>query len=128
MYFNKYYSYKTKEYIHKTILSEYELKVFRKIIREDMPEVDYNKLLIRKFNLENEYKYINSPNSVGIDALKEIEKSGDRYYTVELTDSEFEELFEQNFRCMVRFKENYDIMKDTVDDVLDSLALNIEDV
>ena len=72
MYFNKYYSYRTEEYIHKIVMSSKDLFLFRKIVYMNMPDVDYGKLLIKKFDVQNELKYINSPNSIGENALKQI--------------------------------------------------------
>ena len=120
MYFNKYYSYKTKEYIYKTVLSEHELFLFKKIVKGYMPEVDYNKILIKRLILANEYKYIDSPNSIGSDVLKEIEQSDKKYYTVELTKDEQEELYEQFFKTVLLMEE----YRKSTDDIVEKMFEN----
>ncbi len=123
MYFNKYYSYKTKEYIHKVILSERELFLFKKVIRGYMPEVDYNKILVKRLNLNEEYRYIDSPNSIGVNTLEEIEKSGLKYYVVELTQDEKDELYEQLFNAVI-LMEDY---RNATDNLVENMyALNLE--
>ena len=128
MYFNKYYSYRTEEYIHKIVMSSKDLFLFRKIVYMNMPDVDYGKLLIKKFDVQNELKYINSPNSIGENALKQIIDSEDKYYSLELTDEEYEELFEELFKCLILYKGCYDEIIEIKKDVDGKLDEDLDDL
>ena len=128
MYFNKYYSYRTEEYIHKIVMSSKDLFLFRKIVYMNMPDVDYGKLLIKKFDVQNELKYINSPNSIGEHALKQIIDSEDKYYSLELTDEEYEELFEELFKCLILYKGCYDEIIEIKKDVDGKLDEDLDDL
>ena len=128
MYFNKYYSYRTEEYIHKIVMSSKDLFLFRKIVYVNMPDVDYGKLLIKKFDVQNELKYINSPNSIGENALKQIIDSEDKYYSLELTDEEYEELFEELFKCLILYKGCYDELIEVKKEVDGKLDEDLDDL
>ena len=128
MYFNKYYSYRTEEYIHKIVMSSKDLFLFRKIVYMNMPDVDYGKLLIKKFDVQNELKYINSPNSIGENALKQIIDSEDKYYSLELTDEEYEELFEELFKCLILYKGCYDEIIEIKKDIDGKLDEDLDDL
>ena len=128
MYFNKYYSYRTEEYIHKIVMSSKDLFLFRKIVYMNMPDVDYGKLLIKKFAIQNELKYINSPNSIGENALKQIIDSEDKYYSLELTDEEYEELFEELFKCLILYKGCYDEIIEVKKEVDGKLDEDLDDL
>ena len=128
MYFNKYYSYRTEEYIHKIVMSSKDLFLFRKIVYMNMPDVDYGKLLIKKFDIQNELKYINSPNSIGENALKQIIDSEDKYYSLELTDEEYEELFEELFKCLILYKGCYDEIIEVKKEVDGKLDEDLDDL
>ena len=119
MYFNKYYSYKTKGYIYKTILTEDELFMFKHIVKKYMPEVEYNKISIRRLNIENEYKYIKSPNSIGEKVLDEIKRSSLKHYMVELTKEEQEEMYEQFFKASVLIGKHGYFTDEIVKDLLE---------
>ena len=128
MYFNKYYSYRTEEYIHKIVMSSKDLFLFRKIVYVNMPDVDYGKLLIKKFDIQNELKYVNSPNSIGENALKQIIDSEDKYYSLELTDEEYEELFEELFKCLILYKGCYDEIIEVKKEVDGKLDEDLDDL
>ena len=93
-----------------------------------MPDVDYGKLLIKKFDVQNELKYINSPNSIGENALKQIIDSEDKYYSLELTDEEYEELFEELFKCLILYKGCYDEIIEIKKDVDGKLDEDLDDL
>lgn len=97
MFFGKYYSFKDKENIYKIVLSLFELKILKGIIEERMTDIDYNKLYVKRFDAEAEYKFKDSPNFIGEEVLDVVKKSPDPYYVFEVNASELFELFERFF-------------------------------
>ncbi len=100
MYNTKYYSFKDKKYIYKTIFSQNELKTFKEVLN-DYTDVEYSKLYVKPLDIKEEYKYSSSPNSIGFDAIKEIEESGDKYYVIELVQEEMEEMYGELFKASI---------------------------
>ena len=111
MYNTKYYSFKDKKHIYKTILSQNELKVFKEAL-ELYTDVDYSKLLVKPLDIKDEYKFSSSPNSIGMEAIKEIENSGQKHYIIELMQDEMEEMYGELFKASIYAQANYKIQVD----------------
>lgn len=108
MYNTKYYSFKDKKYIYKTILTQSELKFLKKALSL-YTKVDYGKLFVKPLDINQEYKFSSSPNSIGLDAIKKIEKSKQKHYVIELLQEEMEEMYHELFKAVILLQSDYEI-------------------
>ncbi len=108
MYNTKYYSFKDKKYVYKTILTQSELKFLKKALSL-YTEVDYGKLFVKPLDINQEYKFSSSPNSIGLDAIKKIEKSKQKHYVIELLQEEMEEMYHELFKAVILSQSDYEI-------------------
>lgn len=108
MYFTKFFSNVKKEYIYKIIICEKRMRALKQIINEDMSNIKYDDLNVKRFNIEEEKKFKKSKNYIGDNIINEIQKSEEKYYTVELAQEQFENIFIQNLEFLIFYKTKFE--------------------
>ena len=113
MYFNKYYNATIKKYTTKIVISENELRTLKEIIKEDMTDINYNDMDVKRFKIENEMKLKKDKSYIGDEAIENIEDDFEtKYYIIELTQEQFDKISEQSMHFLVNYKQWLDRLKD----------------
>ena len=108
MYFTKFFNNTKKEYIYKIIICEQKIRVLKQLINEDMLDITYEDLNVRRFKIEEEQKFKKSKNYIGDDVINKIQESNDKYYIMELTQKQFENIFVQSIDYLIFYKTKFE--------------------